>query len=126
MNADAAIQSTIIIILVSFHTYGSSTDIAQIYKCLVWNKAVSRDLLAWYMSANAEGNANDSMGSATVSDGTDTVQHAVNTSSVVIFKQMTCSVTCKGNSEAVRGQIAGCMGTSQGDRTCRSRGNIIL
>ena len=58
-------------------------------------QSCQQGLLAWYMSANAEGKADDSAGSATVSDGNDTVQHPVNTSSVVIVEQMTCSVTCK-------------------------------
>ena len=66
------------------------------------------------MSANAEGKASDSAGSATVSDDNDTVQHTINTSSVVILKRMTCSVACKVNSGAVKGQIVGCMGVSQG------------
>ena len=52
------------------------------------------------MSANAESKANDSAGSATVSDGNDTVQHPINTSSVGIFEWMTGSVTCKAHQGA--------------------------
>ena len=72
-----------------------------------------QELLACYMSANAEGKANDSAGSATGSDGNDSVQRAVNSSSVVISERMTCGVAYKANSGAVGEHVSASMGTSE-------------